>query len=149
MSCCVVWHQQEDREMHDLYARKLLQPGWGGLLTLAEAEYVRDCLERDSRLRQRWGIRRKKVPLSLIAEKTFPENPGAARRHMAAEQARARRKSRSRAKTSPPANGVGANSPGHMIKSIARGVRQEGPLRPGRQRPGRARPQKTVKRGEL
>jgi len=88
---CIGWDREGDPQLHDHYARKLLKPGWGGLLALAEAEYIRDCLEQDSRLRRRWGIRRKKVPLSLIAEKAYPEDPAAARWHIAAEQRRARR----------------------------------------------------------
>ncbi len=104
---CIGWDRQLDPELHDFYARNLLEPGWAGLLDLAEAEYIRDCLEQDSKLRRRWGIQRRKVPLSLVAEKAFPEDPGAAaRRYLDAEQARARRKSRSEAKMWPPANEV-------------------------------------------
>jgi len=94
MSCYTPWPREEDPQLRDFYASNLLQPGWGGLLTLEEARYVRDCLERDARLRRRWGIRRHQVPLSLIAEKAYPEDPAAARRHIRVEQARARRKNR-------------------------------------------------------
>lgn len=93
--------------MHDFYASNLLQPRWGGLLTLEEARYVHDCLERDSKLRRRWGIRRKKVPLSVVAEMAFPEDRAAARRHIEAEQARARRKMPARTKMSPAADTEG------------------------------------------
>ena len=88
---CIGWDRERDPKLHDHYARKLLEPGWAGLFTLAEAQYIKRVLERDGMLRRRWGIRRKKVPLSLIAEKAYPEDPAAARWHIAAEQRRARR----------------------------------------------------------
>lgn len=94
------WDRELDPELYDFYAEKLLEPGWGGLLSLAEAQYIRGRLQQDSRLRRRWGIRRKVVPLSLVAEKAFPENPAAARRHIRAQQARVRRRMRSKAKMS-------------------------------------------------
>ena len=95
----------DDPKLLKFYKKKLLKPGWAGLLTLSEAEYIRQCLERNSRLRQRWHIRRRKVvPLSLIAQKAFPENPPAARKHMKAEQAKARRRTASKHKMSPAAN---------------------------------------------
>ena len=89
---CIRWDRSLDPELHDFYAKKLLEPGWAGELTLAEAEYIRHRLEQDSRLRRLWHIRRRKVPLSLVVEKAYPEDPTAARRHIQAEQARARRK---------------------------------------------------------
>ena len=58
MMTCIGWNRQLDPELYDFYARNLLEPGWAGLLALAEAEYIRDCLEQDSKLRLRWGIRR-------------------------------------------------------------------------------------------
>ena len=122
MSCCTPWRREEDPALHDFYTSKLLEPGWGGLLTLAEAEYIRDCLERDSKLRRRWGIRRKKVPLSTVAEKALPEDPAAARRHIRAEQARARRKSRPEAKMSPRANGVPDEAACFTGETTARGI---------------------------
>ena len=96
--------READTELHGLYAKKLLIPGWGGLLSLAEAEHIRGCLEDSVGLRRRWRIHWKRAPLSLVAEKAYPEDPAAARRHIQAEQARARRKSRSQAKMSPRAN---------------------------------------------
>ena len=69
------------------YEPKLLVPGWAGLLSLEEAEYIRKRLQENAGLRRRWGIRRKVVPLLLIAEKAFPENPPAARKRMKAEGA--------------------------------------------------------------
>ena len=41
---CIGWNRQLDPELYDFYARNLLEPGWAGLLALAEAEYIRDCL---------------------------------------------------------------------------------------------------------
>ena len=79
---------------------------WAGLLTLDEAEYIKLRLEGDSRLRRRWHISRKKVPLSLVAERAYPENPMAARLHIKAEQAKARRRIASNHKMSPVANTV-------------------------------------------
>lgn len=103
----VGWDRALDPQLYDFYHKKLLEPGWAGLLTLSEAEYIRQCLERDSRLRRRWHIRhRKVVPLSLIVEKAFPENPPAARKHMKAEQAKSRRRIASKHRMSPVANTV-------------------------------------------
>lgn len=98
---CIGWDRSLDPELHDFYCRKLLEPGWGGLLSLPEAQYIRDRLEQDGRLRRCWGIRRKVVPFSVVAGKAFPENPAAARRHIRAQQARVRRRMRSKAKMSP------------------------------------------------
>ena len=104
------WPREFDPQLHDFYARKLLEPGWAGLLSLKEAEYIGSRLEADARLRRRWHIRRRKVPLSLIAERSYPEDPEAARRHMKAQQAQACRKIASAAKMSPAANTVGAKT---------------------------------------
>ena len=71
---------------------RLLKPGWAGVLGLDEALYIQACLVRDATLRRRWGIRHKIPPLTVIAEKAYPEDPTAARRHIRAEQARARRR---------------------------------------------------------
>jgi len=84
----------------DFYKVKLLEPGWGGLLTLEEAIYIQVQLAQDARLRKRWGIRYIAAPLSIISKKAFPENTAAARRHIRAQQARVRRRIRSKAKMS-------------------------------------------------
>lgn len=83
------------------YRKKLLIPGWAGLLDLDEARYIQSRLVTDERLRRRWGIRHKVPPLSLIAEKAFPENPEAARRNIRAEQTRERRRISCKVKMSP------------------------------------------------
>lgn len=57
MSCCTVWPRHEDPELHDLYATKLLEPGWAGDLDKAELAYVRARLGESPSLRRRWGFR--------------------------------------------------------------------------------------------
>jgi len=87
-----------------------VQLGWAGLLSIEEAEYIWRRLETNAKLRRHWHIRRKKVPLSLVAERSSPEDPEAAHRHMKAQQAQARRKIASAAKMSPTANRVGTKT---------------------------------------
>jgi hypothetical protein len=80
----------QDPQLQELYSRKLLEPGWAGLLTLEEAEYIAEHLATDARLRRAWGFSgRETFPLSQIAAKAFPENPRQARSHMAAQQSTA------------------------------------------------------------
>lgn len=43
--------------MHDLYARKLLEPGWGGGLDRKELGYVKSQLRLSPSLKRRWGFR--------------------------------------------------------------------------------------------
>jgi len=87
-------HTAQEREMN--LKKKLLQPGWAGLLTLEEAEYIRAKLEANLTLRRQWGIRGKgRIPLTRIAEKAYPEDPQAARQHIQKERARARRRIKS------------------------------------------------------
>ena len=83
------WPRESDTQLHDFCARKLAQPGWAGLVSLEEAEYIRRRLEADAKLRRRWHIQRKKVPFSLVAERSYPDDPEAARRHIKAQQAQA------------------------------------------------------------
>ena len=91
MSCCTDWPAADDPKLHDYYARNLLTPGWGGLLTLREALYIQGHLERDPNLRKRWGIPgRGRVPLIAIAERAFPEDPEEARRNMRNQMERQR-----------------------------------------------------------
>ena len=79
-------HTAQEREMN--LKKKLLQPGWAGLLTLEEAEYIRAKLEANLTLRRQWGIRGKgRIPLTRIAEKAYPEDPQAARQHIQKERA--------------------------------------------------------------
>ena len=74
---------------------RLLKPGWAGVLGLDEAMHIQACPVRDAKLRRRWGIGRKVPPLTIIAEKAYPEDPAAARRHIRAELAKARRRKHS------------------------------------------------------
>jgi len=108
------WPRDLIPQPQDFCARKLLQPGRAGLLSLEEGEYIRSRLEADAKLRRRWHIRRRKVPLSLVAERSYPEDPGAARRHMKAEQVRACRRMASVAKMSPAANTVSTKTGANM-----------------------------------
>ena len=80
MSCCTTWNRGEDPELHNFYAKYLLEPGWAGELTLTEAQYIASELATSTRLRRAWGFRkRKRYPLTLIAERAFPEDPTLAR----------------------------------------------------------------------
>jgi len=47
----------DDIELHDLYSRKLLIPGWAGEVTDAEAQYIGEQLSKSAKLRQAWGVR--------------------------------------------------------------------------------------------
>ena len=62
---------------------RLLTPGWAGELTVEEAEFIARRLVEDASLRRLWGFkRRKRYPLTLIAERAFPEQPEKAKRLM-------------------------------------------------------------------
>ncbi len=108
------WLRESDARLYEFYASKLLEPGWAGPVTLEEAEYIRSRLEADARLRRRWHIRQRRVPLSIVAERSYPEDPEAARRHMKAHQAQARRRMLSAAKMSPVATTVGTKTGASM-----------------------------------
>ena len=54
---CIGWDREFDPELHDFYARKLLEPGWAGELDRAELAYIKSQLRRSPRLRGRWGFR--------------------------------------------------------------------------------------------
>lgn len=82
--------RESDPYLYDLYAKKLLQPGWAGHLSLSEAMYIQSKLEADVNLRRRWRTRRKKVPLILIAELACPEDPQGARHKLENEMRRVR-----------------------------------------------------------
>lgn len=68
MSCCTVWRRQEDLELHDFYARKLLEPGWAGELDTVELAYIKAQLKQSASLRRRWGFRpsAKRLPEARI-----------------------------------------------------------------------------------
>ena len=62
---------------------RLLIPGWAGLLTIIEAEYIASQLAVDAKLRRAWGYRRqKKYTLQSIAEKANSQDPDEGRRIM-------------------------------------------------------------------
>lgn len=96
--------EEEEGGLGHFYGRRLLFRGWAGRLTLEEAEYIRDRLEADGKLKRRWLVRRRQVPLLMVAEKAFPEDREAARRHLAAEMAKARRRKHLLAEMSLAAN---------------------------------------------
>ena len=48
----------DDIELHDMYSRKLLIPGWAGEVTDMEAKYIAVQLTNSARLRLEWGVRR-------------------------------------------------------------------------------------------
>jgi hypothetical protein len=54
---CVGFPREADRELHDMYSRKLLIPGWAGEVTDAEAEFIAEKLTADRKLRIAWGVR--------------------------------------------------------------------------------------------
>jgi hypothetical protein len=57
MSCCTGWDRQDDPELHELYAEKLLEPGWAGELDHRELAYLKSQLQQSSSLKRRWGFR--------------------------------------------------------------------------------------------
>lgn len=73
---------------------RLLEPGWGGLLTLDEALFIQHELRVSPPLRRTWHIRGKGCPLSKIAERAFPEKPEIARQYILNEQAKGTRHKR-------------------------------------------------------
>ena len=66
--------------------KRLLEPGWAGVLTLDEALFIQRELKANPILRRSWHIRRG-CTLTKIAERAYPENPQEARRNIANEQA--------------------------------------------------------------
>ena len=97
---CIGWDRDLEPEIHDHYAKKLLEPGWAGELTLEEAEFIKRKLEANSKLRRKWKIPgRGGIPLTAIAERAYPEDPAYARRHIQNEMKRtSRRKHAGKAK---------------------------------------------------
>ena len=53
---CIGFDRKDDMELHDMYSRKLLIPGWGGEVTDAEAQYIGEQLSKSAKLRQAWGV---------------------------------------------------------------------------------------------
>lgn len=57
MSCCTSWRREDDPELHDLYAEKLLEPGWAGEIDRRELAYIKSQLQQSASLKRRWGFR--------------------------------------------------------------------------------------------
>ena len=56
VSCCTDWPREKDPELHDSYARKFLEPGWGGDVSDLEPAYVQRILQEHKRLAYLWGF---------------------------------------------------------------------------------------------
>ena len=83
MSCCTTWPTEEDPALHDYYARSLLEPGWGGVVSLKEGEYLAQALGANTGLRRRWQVRKRPAySLVLLARKALPGDRRAAVREM-------------------------------------------------------------------
>jgi hypothetical protein len=96
--------RENDPELYDCYTEELLVPGWAGELRLEEARYISEQLVSSEELRRAWGFRkRKRYPLSLIAERACPENPKVAKEHIR-NQMKLERKASLRAKVPFPAS---------------------------------------------
>ena len=57
MSYCIGWPREQDPELHNHYAKKLLEPGWGGDIEDRELSYIKNALVGDRRFAMRWGFR--------------------------------------------------------------------------------------------
>jgi len=71
--------------------KRLLEPGWAGVLTLDEALFIQRELKANPILRRSWHIKRG-CTLTKIAERAYPENPQEARRNIINEMARGNRR---------------------------------------------------------
>jgi len=71
--------------------RRLLEPGWAGVLTLDEALFIQSELKANPILRRSWHIKRG-CTLTKIAERAYPEDPQEARRNIINEMARGNRR---------------------------------------------------------
>lgn len=79
---------------------ELLQPGYAGILSFEEGEFIRQKLERSSRLRRIWGIKGK-VTLPKIAAKAYPEGEAEAKALIRREMSRGKRQNRFKRRNSP------------------------------------------------
>jgi|GEM_PF-1748619 len=78
---CMGWNRDLDPELHDFYARNLLEPGWAGELDRAEFAYIKAKLGQSPSLKRRWGFRPSAKRLSetrirVIAMHGVPGNEG-------------------------------------------------------------------------
>lgn len=73
MTCCTTWSREKDPVLHDLYAKKLLIPGWAGEVDDTEAGYIAAKLTKSPTLRARWRVarftRRRKSITPAIAKR--------------------------------------------------------------------------------
>lgn len=67
MPCCTDWPREHDPELHDFYARKLLEPGWGGEVTSGEVAYIQRELLKEKSLSRIWGFRARQKSRSEAA----------------------------------------------------------------------------------
>ena len=79
---CIGWDRDLDPNLHDLYARKLLIPGWAGEINNAEAAYIARELTRSPALRRLWrtasfGRRRTAITPRMVKRmaRWWAENP--------------------------------------------------------------------------
>jgi len=54
---CIGWDSERDPQLHDHYARKLVEPGWAGEINKVELTYIKSKLRQYPSLRRRWGFR--------------------------------------------------------------------------------------------
>lgn len=53
---CIGWSHKTDPRLHDLYCKKLLEPGWAGEVNNAEAAYIAQELKESPTLRRLWQV---------------------------------------------------------------------------------------------
>jgi len=53
---CVGFDRKDDKKLDDMYARKLLDPGWSGEVTDAEARHISEQLTQRPELRRVWEV---------------------------------------------------------------------------------------------
>lgn len=58
MSCCTTWPREAAPGLRDLYAKKLLEPGWAGEVNDVEAAHIARELSQSPMLRRLWETRR-------------------------------------------------------------------------------------------
>jgi hypothetical protein len=54
---CIGFDRNDNPELHDMYSRKLLIPGWAGEVTDMETKYIAEKLSGSATLRRAWGVR--------------------------------------------------------------------------------------------
>ncbi|MBM4463610.1 MAG: hypothetical protein FJ012_09850 [Chloroflexi bacterium] len=55
---CIGWPREADPDLHDMYAKHLLEPGWAGEVDDAEAAYIARELTKRPALRRVWQVAR-------------------------------------------------------------------------------------------